>query len=122
MTNPISPKVFAGAIVTLVLGTLVAALGAVTPGMLAALGPWAPVAFAAITALGAGVSSYVVSDNVRAAGVESLAIHRSIAAAAPVTLTKTPKEPEPVEEGPVAPAPVLANPVPELIPEATPPV
>lgn len=83
MKNPISPKVWTSVIVTLVLGSLVAALGAVTPGMLSALGAWAPVLFAAITALGVGLSSYVVTDQVRDTGVSALAIHRSIAAAAP---------------------------------------
>jgi hypothetical protein len=78
--NPktVSPKVWSGAVVAVVLGSLVSGLGAVTPGMLSFLGPWAPVAFAAVTAAGVLVSGYVVSDPVRAVGASALKFQQSI--------------------------------------------
>lgn len=121
----VSPKVWTSAVVTIVLGALVAALGEVTPGLLGFLGPWAPVAFAGITALGVGISGYVVTDPVRQAGEASLAVHASVAAAAPKNLPEpaplpvpslnivvpAPADvPEPV--APVVPAPSVAPPVP----------
>ncbi|WP_269938999.1 hypothetical protein [Arthrobacter sp. HY1533] len=111
--NPkaISQKVWVQVVVTLVLGSLIAALGAVTPGMLAALGPWAPVVFAALTALGAGLSGYMVTDPVRDLG--AAALRKSVDTAAtpappivigqPVTGAAEPEPaPDPVAEAPAA--------------------
>lgn len=99
--NPksISQKVWVQVVVTLVLGSLIAALGAVTPGMLAALGPWAPVVFAALTALGAGLSGYMVTDPVRDAGAAALL--KNTAPAAPI-------------EGGAEPVPPVAEPAPVI--------
>jgi CHASE2 domain-containing sensor protein len=94
MLKNVSPKVTAGAVTALILGALVAGLGAVTPGLLAFLGPWAPVAFAAITALGVGLQGYAVTDPIRDAGTHALAVHTSIAAAAPEQTATTAKAAE----------------------------
>lgn len=111
--NPknVSPKVWAQAVVTVVLGTLVAALGAVTPGMLGFLGPWAPVALAGVTAAGGLLSGYVVNDPVRDVGSQALKFQQSIvnppiAYAAPAATFTTVPEASPV----VVPAPPATPP------------
>lgn len=124
----VSPKVWTSAVVTIVLGALVAALGEVTPGLLGFLGPWAPVAFAGVTALGVGISGYVVTDPVRQAGEASLAVHASVAAAAPKNLPAPAPQPLPVPSlNIIVPAPAdLPEPVvvaePEPGPAVAPPV
>lgn len=118
--NPkaVSQKVWVQAVVTVVLGSLIAALAAVTPGMLGFLGPWTPVAVAGLTALGAGLSGYMVTDPIREAGSASLAIHKSIAAAAPKDLPAA-TLPAPVLNL-VIPEPVAVTPAP--VPAPAPPV
>lgn len=68
-TNPVSPKVTASALGTIATGLgltiVVAALQAVTPEMLEALGPWAPVVFAGIAAAGGYLAGYRTTDPLR---------------------------------------------------------
>ena len=52
-------KVATGAITGLALTVVVAALGAITPDLLAFLGPWSNVAFVAIGALAASLGAYI---------------------------------------------------------------
>lgn len=56
--NP-APKVAAAAVTMGILVVAVAMLGAITPDMLTALGPWAPVVFAGIVALGGFLAGYI---------------------------------------------------------------
>lgn len=54
-----TPKVLTGAIVGIVLAVLVAALNAVTPDMLTALGSWGVLIYAAVVALGGALGAYI---------------------------------------------------------------
>lgn len=92
MLKTISPKVFAAAVGAVLLGGLVAALGSVTLPMLSFLGSFAPVALTFLTVVGTGlgalVSGYWITDPIRQAGESALAVHDSIAAAAPLQGTE----------------------------------
>lgn len=70
--NPVSPKVTASALGTIATGLgltiVVAALQAVTPEMLEALGAWAPVLFAGISAAGGYLAGYQTRDPLRQTG------------------------------------------------------
>ena len=61
----VSPKVIAPAIVNLILIALVAGFAAFTPDLLAALGPWAVPAYAAIAAVGVALAGYIKRDPLR---------------------------------------------------------
>lgn len=57
-----SPKVVAGSVAGLGVLVVVAALTAVTPDLLAPLGPWASVVGAALAAFAAGLASFLKAD------------------------------------------------------------
>lgn len=61
----ISPKVIASAATGVALVVIIAVLTAVTPDMLAGLGPWGPLVYAAVVALGSALSGYVARDKLR---------------------------------------------------------
>lgn len=63
--STISPKVAAVAAVNIILVVVVAVLGAVTPDMLVALGPWAPLIFVAVNALATTLAGYIKRDPLR---------------------------------------------------------
>lgn len=53
------PKVIAGAIAGIALTVAVGAIDAITPDLFGALGPWAPVAYAGVVALGSSLAAYI---------------------------------------------------------------
>ena len=60
-----SPKVVAGAITSIGLTVLVAALGAISPNLFDGLGVWGPVVYAAVVAIGGAIAGYVKTDPLR---------------------------------------------------------
>jgi hypothetical protein len=70
-STPVSPKVLHGLLMGLLLTGLAAVLGAITPDMLTALGPWAGVVFTLITAALSAVTGYLKRDPLRDAGAAS---------------------------------------------------
>lgn len=61
----ISPKVIAPAVFNLVLIAVTAAITAITPDLFAGLGPWGPVLFAGVAAIGTALTGYIKRDPAR---------------------------------------------------------
>lgn len=86
-TGQISPKVFYPLVVGLALTFLSSLLAAVTPDMLAALGPFAVPTATALVATAGVLTGYLKRDELRDIGVEATA---AILPDAPVTSETTP--------------------------------
>jgi membrane protein YdbS with pleckstrin-like domain len=61
----ISPKVTAQALTSAALVVILAVITAVTPDMVAGLGAWAPLVYAAVVALGGVIAGYLKRDPLR---------------------------------------------------------
>jgi len=64
-TKTVSPKIIAGALTSIGLTVLIAAIGAITPDLFDGLGVWGPVVYAAVVAVGGAIAGYVKRDPLR---------------------------------------------------------
>lgn len=93
--SPLSPKVLWPLLVGLGLTGLAAILGAITPEMLAGLGPWAGMVFVLVTAASQAVTGYLKRDPLRDLGHEA-----ANAPAAPPVEAPVPAPASAVGDGP----------------------
>lgn len=71
--TPVSPKVKAGAAWAVLASLLLSILSAITPDMLAVLGPWEPLAFGAVTVATYFLGAYQKADPLRDLGAAAQA-------------------------------------------------
>ncbi|WGH20354.1 membrane protein [Arthrobacter phage MaGuCo] len=93
--NPVSPKVTAGASWAAVASLVLTVLTAITPEMLAFLGPWAALAYGVVVGASAALGGYLKSDPVRAVGVAVLDVKDHMVAQ-PAALPAAPEAPHAV--------------------------
>lgn len=87
-TNPVSPKIWAGANAAVIAGLVITLLGTLQPGSLDFLGKWAPLVYALVTVAVYSARAYLKQDSLRDAGVAALQSAADQAAAAAAAAAK----------------------------------